>query len=683
MSNYKIPFVIYKMGSKFLEYILNLEDNYIVSQVVELNAIQESIIKNLGEYISKIRLDYAYNLDSNIEILSIHLADYYDIQQKKHMFQIWREQCGGKPILISNEQNELLSELLNLATQIYPQFLVEIYSTPFGQSVLSSRIQMSSGNKILNLLASYLNAHNRLIVDENNIINAKMTNKDDGVFLGLFGDLPIFDIPDCIIRCAFTSAVLRGEISLKSFLAAVREYFNLFKSYTENQKTKFPVFIGCSNFIINEPIDISIGKIYPYSKESTYFISHEHDISKSGFIIELSYEISNEPNHIFFQSIRKISRNICLAASLHDVSKNNISCYYAWSYIMAPFNSPSKWWENKVNYQFTTNTLSNENISSFTKTVNLVCGIDLNRIDVALERIYTAINLKQNTNDLLIDAVIALEALFGFEPQIVNKISSSVAALLFNDSSEECRLIKTFVSNCYTSRSEIVHGELKTIDDDMARKLIGVVLMVLHKIFNTRPDLLNLNSKQRSSKLIKNKQTPQQLLELLANSKYDFIDEICKLKEFVVDFAAFEYNQLDSIYKEQMCPQCSQENERCNCVAVYLFTDTNSKDILYIGSKLSRDTLFSALKNQVKIRKNNTVATKYFKFCLLSKNHKLLSHYLSNQNCKEINDLRDKAKCEVKDMTIVILKINQVSSGVANIIEEILITLYRPKLNIG
>lgn len=34
-------------------------------------------------------------------------------------------------------------------------------------------------------------------------------------------------------------------------------------------------------------------------------------------------------------------------------------------------------------------------------------------------------------------------------------------------------------------------------------------------------------------------------------------------------------------------------------------------------------------------------------------------------------------------MTIVILKINQVSSGIANIIEEILITLYRPKLNIG
>lgn len=67
----------------------------------------------------------------------------------------------------------------------------------------------------------------------------------------------------------------------------------------------------------------------------------------------------------------------------------------------------------------------------------------------------------------------------------------------------------------------------------------------------------------------------------------------------------------------------------------------------------------------------------------MSKSHKLLSHYLSNQHCKEINDLWDKAKGEVKDMTIVILKINQVSSGIANIIEEILITLYRPKLNIG
>lgn len=88
---------------------------------------------------------------------------------------------------------------------------------------------------------------------------------------------------------------------------------------------------------------------------------------------------------------------------------------------------------------------------------------------------------------------------------------------------------------------------------------------------------------------------------MLANSKGDSIDDICKLKEFAFDFAVFEYNQLDSIYKEQMCPQCSQENERCDCVVVYL--KIQIKDILHIGSKLSRNTLFNALKNQVKIRK--------------------------------------------------------------------------------
>lgn len=125
------------------------------------------------------------------------------------------------------------------------------------------------------------------------------------------------------------------------------------------------------------------------------------------------------------------------------------------------------------------------------------------RIDIAVKRTLTSLTGRWDATDRLIDAVIALENLFGTgSGELKFRISSGCARLLESDAARRSEMQRV-VSKLYDRRSNIVHGAHAPppdalTDDAQAAALLAV--RSLRVLFSRRQDLLN--TEERSRRLV-------------------------------------------------------------------------------------------------------------------------------------------------------------------------------------
>jgi len=125
-------------------------------------------------------------------------------------------------------------------------------------------------------------------------------------------------------------------------------------------------------------------------------------------------------------------------------------------------------------------------------------------IDIAVERGLAAVARRANPTDALIDAVIALENLFGSPNaagEVTFRLSISCAMLLEPDNVEARRACRKHVAQIYDERSAIVHGRQAgptvTASRDAA---ISILRRSLQALFERRPELIK--DRERALELI-------------------------------------------------------------------------------------------------------------------------------------------------------------------------------------
>lgn len=125
------------------------------------------------------------------------------------------------------------------------------------------------------------------------------------------------------------------------------------------------------------------------------------------------------------------------------------------------------------------------------------------RIEIAVKRTLSSLTRRWDTTDRLIDAVVALENLFGSDSgELTFRISAGCAYLLERDPSRRQDLQKE-VARLYRVRSKIVHGAHAPAPNDVdpdARAASNIAVKSLRALFARRPDLLN--AKDRALLLI-------------------------------------------------------------------------------------------------------------------------------------------------------------------------------------
>jgi hypothetical protein len=118
-----------------------------------------------------------------------------------------------------------------------------------------------------------------------------------------------------------------------------------------------------------------------------------------------------------------------------------------------------------------------------------------------------AVAERNSPENVLVDAVIVWENLFGASQETTLRISTALAWLLGKDASDREGLQKKFKS-LYALRSGIVHGSARVKVGEIpaaSKETVAISLSVLRELFENRPHLLAVaSSEARGNALLLN-----------------------------------------------------------------------------------------------------------------------------------------------------------------------------------
>ncbi|MFF5232065.1 hypothetical protein [Dactylosporangium sp. NPDC000521] len=127
------------------------------------------------------------------------------------------------------------------------------------------------------------------------------------------------------------------------------------------------------------------------------------------------------------------------------------------------------------------------------------------RLELAFGRILRAMSERREPVDMLVDAVIAWENLFGTkEGEPTLRVTSSIAILLEQNFEARAKLRKR-LTDIYNLRSDVVHGNrnLEYSEYPQCFEALDIAIKVLKVMILDRPDILDLpDGAQRSNRLI-------------------------------------------------------------------------------------------------------------------------------------------------------------------------------------
>jgi hypothetical protein len=122
------------------------------------------------------------------------------------------------------------------------------------------------------------------------------------------------------------------------------------------------------------------------------------------------------------------------------------------------------------------------------------------RIEIAVKRTLSSLTTRWDATDRLIDAVVALENLFGTgSGELAFRISAGCAYLLERQPQRRIEIQKE-VARLYTVRSKIVHGAHAPAPNDVdpdARAASDFAVRALRALFMRRPELLDAKDRAR------------------------------------------------------------------------------------------------------------------------------------------------------------------------------------------
>ena len=129
---------------------------------------------------------------------------------------------------------------------------------------------------------------------------------------------------------------------------------------------------------------------------------------------------------------------------------------------------------------------------------------EVSRIELALSRILRALAERREPSDVLIDAVIAWENLFGHKEEATLRVTLSLARLIADTPKARADL-RSELGKIYALRSNIVHGaaNLKISDQPKCQRALEVAIEAMRVLVSQRSDILSLpTGAERSNALI-------------------------------------------------------------------------------------------------------------------------------------------------------------------------------------
>ncbi len=307
---------------------------------------------------------------------------------------------------------------------------------------------------------------------------------------GRGGSLQLSLLPMTIVSNAIELMRLRGDVSQKALLNAVKEEVQMLRDIGEGRQITVPAFLGVHNIGFENFNEISIegGTLRAYTPELMSLLPQRAKPSvlagseqTLGVVLEYDYpykaelvgeDISqNWPVELeqARQKLKGLSEDLALSLALSVDRSPCVGVVPAWDLVFDPlcYGSAMSWNANPRS-PMPPHLLQLPEVEAVQHWSKLVFHSEDQKIRIAIRRILAATSSRLDPVDGFIDIVIAWENLFGANGELSYRISVSMAVLLADDI--DARLdIQNKIKKFYNDRSLIVHG-VKELDHATAAK---------------------------------------------------------------------------------------------------------------------------------------------------------------------------------------------------------------------
>ena len=516
MNNKDLELVIFKVGEKFLQYVLNYHLPLIRQKKDDVHKFNNEQIKTIKKIISLIHQCEIASAQNPYSTIKQYLFNFGNI------FNNMRQNCGGELINKSNSI-ELLDYLTTKAIEYYPSLLLIEEKKWFNHNKtdLNSHFKLSvkESEYIHNLLLKDIDFNNILSIKENPMfsnLNYKLENNISTVCFN-----PSF-VSNFILR-SFQNCCYRTKYDIQSFLNEIESQFSCLKTIAKGKSVEISNFCGIYGLMLDN--------IDEYKLSENIIIRNINEINNPGIKNTISIgSVGSSPKNVIgctleFKSIVNTSKDrkkthpldstIVLSNSTSNDKFSNSNLFETilnrfisatiinLKSIYAPFritfidsNAPLKLpFPNIIENKYSNLSILKRNeLDEIKEWFELLNISNENYIKPTLSRIKIAIYGRERPIDSILDTFIAWETMFSSKTSTTNSVVKSIKSIL-----NRCNydISNSRLSTLYGLRSNIVHGnhkkhKLLNVDnpiqeiENIKKEVIEIALIVLKELIRDK-----------------------------------------------------------------------------------------------------------------------------------------------------------------------------------------------------
>lgn len=519
-------------GEEFLRYVLAIPEDKNFPE--DVSPAAEQVVNFLTALASQLPLDEDGGTLSASMTLSSQLSQYVPEQQTVLAHQL-RAMSGGALAAAPESSDTVLGLLSRVAHDLWPIYLLPPPSHGPKLFWLSSRGNLFQYPFLNELITAFLNDNSlsKLFpgvgpIGIDNELSAAFSIQSHWIVnAGAGGSQQLFTVVSNLLIDAVVRTLLRhGKLDHDEMMASVSESLNALRQLAEGMIVDVPTIIGFSGVQLEEGTEIEltagiIRQIRPVERD--LILNQGNTVS---VVIETTFplqilEVSEfdpaddnwyknyqkyssrmeEAQRTFQHGLDQIRLSILLSSRGDEYLGSNEVCRF-----VADPTRPggfSTWaMDARIPASFV---LAGDRKQDVVSWYRLITVKHPESLDIAMKRLLSSASTRFDSNDAFIDALIVWENAFGTKQETTFRVTGALAKLIEPSDFSKRNILQKELSTLYGVRSALIHGGKEpnaAKSWEYRRRSIGIAIDCLRKLYKDRPDLLAINSEERSKVLL-------------------------------------------------------------------------------------------------------------------------------------------------------------------------------------
>lgn len=444
----------------------------------------------------------------------------------------WRSACGGYVPEQSDDGDNCLVALRQMAIDTYPGFLLPIdeesplQAYRFPATLFQHPAQSDFCHAVLddeNLCTFFPGArHGGAPLTREELLEV---HSIISLSIGRGGSFQLIMLAETLLVTAYNLATLSENCAVDSYLENVQVVLENARILAGGKSVEVPVVVGLTNIVLLDGIEIrfSWGFIRKSAPDDGLFLRARKDIAA---VLLVTTPVKVLDKEVFTQQSpermaegaerrwsafeawsKDLRRKIDLARYALMLSSQGeplIGAAQKTTCIIDPLQGVSSTsWSFDVPSVAPLATLDDvtarrveqwaERLETFPR-----------KLDIAMRRTLSSAVDRADPVDGFIDAVLAWENMFSEAPETMLKVCGSIAHLLEREDLEARKKLYKELQDLYGRRSRVVHGAVEMSSRDAAaarRRSVSIALEAMRKLHDY-PELLNIDSRARGKEIL-------------------------------------------------------------------------------------------------------------------------------------------------------------------------------------